>query len=164
MTEVSATLTTAADAQAARHHLIAVGVPGDEITLRVAPLDRAEETAREGRTMGRIVVIIVLASIVGTVIGILIGASLHLLVGPEGTSGLVIQVVSWAIFAHLLIGLWAGYILLADRTERELGRARHVILVIQCANIDADTVRAKLRELGATDIRVSALPNRRRPA
>jgi hypothetical protein len=156
MTEVRATFPTATDAQSARNRLMAAGVPSHDITLQVAPPGLAEETAREGRTMGRIVVIIVLASIVGTVIGILIGASLHLLVGPVGTSGLIIQVVSWAIFAHLLIGLWAGYFLLADRTERELGRARPVILVIQCANIDADTLQAKLRECGSTDIRVSA--------
>lgn len=153
MTEVRATFPTATGAQSARNHLMAIGVPADDIAMQAAAPRLIEESAREGRTMGRIVVIIVLASIVGTVIGILVGASLHLLIGPEGTSGLVIQVVSWAIFAHLLIGLWAGYFLLADRTEREIGRARPVILVIQCANIDADTVRAKLRELGAADIR-----------
>ncbi len=46
----------------------------------------------------------------------------------------------------------AGYFLLADRTEREVGRARPVMLVIQCANIDADTVRTRLADLGGTEI------------
>lgn len=136
----------------ARAGLAADGFPAAEAALQVAPPRPVEETAREGRAMWRIVVIIVLASIVGTAIGAALGVLLHVVVGPKGTSGLVIQVVSWAIFAHLLIGMWAGYLLLADRTEREIGRARPVILTLRCANIDANTLSERLHEYGALDV------------
>lgn len=158
MTEVRATFPTITDAQRAHERLAETGVLAEDMAMTTAAPSLIEETASEGRTMGRIVIVIALASVVGTGIGVALGALLHILIGPKGTSGLVIQVVSWAIFAHLLIGMWAGYFLLADRTEREIGRGRPVILVIQCANIDADTVRATLRGFGATsvDVRESA--------
>jgi hypothetical protein len=152
MTEVRATFQSLASAHVAQGRLTAAGALEEDIRTEAGDIAFVEASAREARTMGRIVVVIVLASIVGTVIGILIGASLHLLVGPGGTSGLIIQVVSWAIFAHLLIGMLAGYFLLADRTEREIGRGRPVILVIQCANIDADTVLKALHGTGASDL------------
>lgn len=156
MNELRAAFPTATDARKARAYLITGGVPADEISLEDIELGLIEQSAREGRTMGRIVVVIALASIVGTAIGAGLGVLLHVLVGPKGTSGLIILIVSWAIFAHLLIGMWAGYFLLADRTEREFRPAQPVTLVIRCANIDADTVRATLRGLGATEIHESA--------
>lgn len=128
---------------------------GNSVSNGVAAAPRlADETAREGRAMGRIVAIIALASVVGTAIGAALGVALHVTIGPEGTSGLIIQVVSWAIFAHLLIGMWAGYLLLADRTEREIGRAQPVILTLRCANIDPNTISARLRELGAAEVEI----------
>jgi hypothetical protein len=154
MHEILATFPTATDARSARERLLNTVILAENIAMGVEVLGLASETAREGRAMVRIVLIIVLASIVGTAIGVGLGVLLHVLIGPKGTSGLVIQAVSWAIFVHLLIGMLAGYFLLADRTEREIGRARAVTLVIQCANIDADTLRAELRRLGATDIQV----------
>ena len=69
---------------------------------------RAQESAREARFMSKIVVIIVLASVVGTAIGATIGAIFAFMIGPSGPSDYVIQMVSWPIFMHLLIGMWAG--------------------------------------------------------
>lgn len=163
MTEVRATFQSQAEADTARERLMGSGLREEDISSVSGDMAMVAASAREARTMGRIVVIIVLASVVGTVIGVLTGASLHVLVGPEGTSGLIIQVVSWAIFAHLLVGMLAGYLLLADRTEREIGRGRPVTLVIQCANIDADTVRKALHGSGASDVVVEA-SSRRSPA
>ena len=71
--------------------------------------------------MGRIVLYVVLASVVGH--RSLVRPSAlpsPYTVGPPGTEGLIIQVVTWAIFAHLIIGMWAGYLLLADRTAEDL--------------------------------------------
>jgi hypothetical protein len=42
----------------------------------------------------------------------------------------------WAIFAHLLIGMWVGYLLLADRSGREIGASRPVLLTARCGTID----------------------------
>ena len=151
-TEIKATFLSSRDAQTAQKLLIEATVPAVGMTPIVAAPSLLEETSREGRVMGRIVLIIFLASAVGTAIGAALGVALHVTVGPPGTSGLIIQVVSWAIFAHLLIGMWAGYLLLADRSEREIGRARPVILTVRCANIDADALITRLRDLGATEI------------
>jgi hypothetical protein len=155
--EIKATFLNLRLAQEAQRRLLDDGVPADEISLAVAAPLMAAETAREGRAMGRIVVIVALASVAGTAMGAALGVALHLTIGPEGTSGLIIEVVSWAIFAHLLIGMWAGYLLLADRSEREIGRARPVVLTLRCDNIlrepqDERSLRERLRELGAIEV------------
>ena len=51
--------------------------------------------------------------------------------------------VSWAIFAHLIIGMWAGYLLLADRTQEDLPAisAPATRVSVECATID-DAKRA----------------------
>jgi hypothetical protein len=105
------------------------------MAIRDAAVTQPAETASEGRFMGRVVVVVVW-SIIGTAVGAGLGAAISLTIGPSGTSGLIIQMVSWAIFAHLLIGLWAGYLLLADRSGREIGAGRPVILTVCCGTID----------------------------
>ena len=60
--------------------------------------------------------------------------------------------VSWAIFAHLLIGMWAGYLLLADRSGREIGAGRPVLLTVRCGNIDETSLAEQLQGLGATGV------------
>jgi hypothetical protein len=146
-------------AQEARRTLIESGVAPEDIALAVGAPSFAQDTAREARVIWRIVVMIVLWSVIGTAVGAGLGALLAVTIGPSGTSGLIIQMVSWAIFAHLIIGMWAGYLLLADRTERDIGRARPVILTIDCDMIDATEMTEQLRELGAGDIETrSAAP------
>lgn len=104
--------------------------------------------------MGKIVLIIALASVVGTAGGAGLGAFFAFTVGPKGTSGYIIQMVSWAIFMHLLIGMWAGYALLADRSGREMRNSGPVTLSVRCANIDATALAERLRKLGATNVEI----------
>jgi hypothetical protein len=67
--------------------------------------------------------------------------------------------VSWAIFAHLLIGLWAGYLRLADRSGREIGAGRPVILTVCCGTIDETFLAGQLRALGATGVEAGEHPS-----
>lgn len=113
-----------------------------------------QESAGEARVMGKIVLIIALASAVGTAMGAALGAFFAFTIGPSGTSGYVIQIVSWAIFMHLLIGMWAGYLLLADRSSREIRNSGPVMLTVRCANIDATALAERLRKLGATSVEI----------
>lgn len=108
--------------------------------------------------MGKIVLFVALWSVFGTAFGAGMGVLIATIFGPDGRQGMVIQAVSWAIFAHLLGGMWAGYLLLADRTRRDLPIAggSAVLLVVECATIDdanANATVARLRELGATDVK-----------
>lgn len=122
--------------------------------MSLAEPSTIQETAGEVRFMGRIVVVIALASILGTAIGAALGAFFAFAIGPSGTSGYVIQIVSWAIFMHLLIGMWAGYLLLADRSGREMRSSGPVTLTVDCANIDATALAERLRKLGATSVEI----------
>jgi hypothetical protein len=108
-------------------------------------------TGREGRFMVRLVLIVAGWSVAGTAIGGAVGALLSYTVGPHGTEGLILQVVSWAIFAHLLIGLWAGYALLADRSGRELAD-QEATLSIEVSRDDAPLLARKLQEAGASKV------------
>jgi hypothetical protein len=147
--EVTATFALAEDARQAREAL------GEKaIVIEGAPDERE---ARETRFMGRVVLLIVAWSIVGTALGVAIGIGLALTVGPEGTEGMIIQAVSWAIFAHLLVGMLAGYFLLADRTGRDLKQVRDapVKVRVECGSIDeSERVADRLRTLGATEITI----------
>jgi len=127
-------------------------VKSDSITLTEPSM--AQESGGEARVMGKIVLIIALASTVGTAVGAGLGAAFAFTVGPPGTSGYIIQIVSWAIFMHLLIGMWAGYLLLADRSGREIRGSGPVTLTVRCANIDATALADRLRKLGAMSVEI----------
>ena len=131
---------------------LARGVKSDSMTLTEPSM--AQETGGEARAMGKIVLIIALASVLGTAFGVALGAVLAFTVGPPGTSGYIIQIVSWAIFMHVLIGMWAGYLLLADRSGREIRSSGPVTLTVRCANIDATALAERLRTLGATSVEI----------
>lgn len=103
--------------------------------------------------MTRLVLIIALWSIIGTAAGAALGALLSYTFGPHGTEGLILQAVSWAIFAHLLIGMWAGYLLLADRAQRDIVPGASERLVAQVDSADAESIAEALRGAGATDVR-----------
>jgi hypothetical protein len=150
---VSARFTDTQTAEAARRT-----IAGDP-RFRDVALRGADLAAREASFIGRIVVIVVLWSVFGTALGAGTGVLIASVFGPEGTAGMVIQAVSWAIFAHLLAGMWAGYWVLADRTRRDLplpGVAR-VLLVARCDSIDdAEAAAARLGELGGVDVTTKA--------
>jgi hypothetical protein len=155
MSYVVAQFPDARRAAIARDQVVRLVPAGD---ASIAEPALVTETKGEVRFMGRVVVWIVLASIAGTAIGAALGAFFAFTVGPSGTAGYVIQIVSWAIFMHLLIGMWAGYLLLADRSSREIRRGEPVTMTVRCANIDATALAERLRQLGATsaDVRETA--------
>jgi len=144
-------------ANTAAHALRSFGMHQSALTLTEI---REAPGAREAGFMGRIIVVIVLWSILGGVIGGGIGLMIATFLGPSGTEGLVIQGVSWMISGHLIAGMLAGYLLLADRTGGDLPavRARStVLLTVDCANIDeTETAAHRLRDLGAMSTEVTA--------
>ena len=101
-------------AEAAAQALTDAGIPASSIDIRRGV------PGRETAFIRRLVVIIVLWSILGGVVGAAIGLGLALTIGPEGTDGLVFQVVCWMLIGHLTVGMIAGYWVLSDRTQREL--------------------------------------------
>jgi hypothetical protein len=153
-----------ADAAAARHAagaLRAAGFDDSAITVAggapAAPAQPPRE--REERFIGRLVLIVVAWSIVGTGVGAVMGVIFNRLgIGPSGTGGLLLQVVSWALIAHLLAGMWAGYALLTKGESRE--PVRHIaggraVVSVWCAGEEQRARSAALlRAAGATAVSV----------
>lgn len=83
----------------------------------------------EARFVWRVLIRIVLWSIAGAAPGAAFGWLLAETVGPEGTAGLIVQVVCWMIVGHVLAGMLAGYALLADRSAEEMPPDRPVSLL-----------------------------------
>ena len=102
--------------------------------------------------MARFALIVAAWSIAGTAAGAAFGAVLSYTVGPHGTEGLILLVVTWALFAHLLIGLWAGYILLADRSRAEITPGGATTLRVKADESAATGITERLRASGATDV------------
>ena len=111
--------------------------------------------AREARFLWRVLVIIVLWSIAGGIIGAGVGWLLAETIGPEGTAGLIVQLVSWIILGHLIVGMLAGYFVLADRTQPEMPPDRPVslITVSDLEPPEADRVRRILRSHNSLELR-----------
>ena len=128
-----------ARADAAVSALLAAGFPADAISVSEAG------SGHEARFLGRIVILIVLWSIPGGALGAALGALLAISgIGPQGTTGAVVQVVSWLIIGHLLAGMWAGYGLLADRSHREMSPdgERSVTVSVKCrSGAEAEAAR-----------------------
>lgn len=140
-----------------------ITVAGDAAAARVPVMGRQGE--RESPFILRLLIIIVLWSVAGTGVGAAIGVAFGAVgIGPQGMKGLVIQTVSWAIFAHLMAGMWAGYVLLANRggmsqTNRRGGsenanpaRPERVLVRVACADGEMAAVEAELRANGAGGI------------
>jgi hypothetical protein len=109
-----------------------------------------------------IVLMIVFWSCVGAVAGATLGAAIALTAGPPGTEALILQVVVWGIFFHLLAGMWAGYLLLADRTNPEVvvKSDRFVALLVSCDSIEQRSMAEEvLRRAGALDISLGHVIN-----
>jgi hypothetical protein len=125
-------------ADAAADALAAAGVDREDITV-------TQNAAAETRYLWRLVVIIVLWSVLGGVVGALIGAVLYTAIGPEGTAGLVFQLVCWALIGHLIVGMVAGYWVLSDRTSREMEPDRGAwVLTARCSEEQAGLARGVL--------------------
>jgi hypothetical protein len=143
-TEIMATFRSRAQAEAAVAALTAAGVPHDAVIVSEAPLPPTRR--REGRYLCRLLVIIVLWSVLGGVFGVLFGLVLAATVGPEGTAGQLFQAVCWGIVGHLLIGMIAGYVVLADRSHPEMEPERpQVVLTVRVAPDQRTELSAMLK-------------------
>jgi len=132
-------------AEAAAAVLVEFGISRTAIELEQGILP--EERSREGRFVRRVLIVILLWSIAGAVPGAAFGMLLAKTIGPEGTAGVVVQVICWTIVGHLIGGMLAGYALLADRRTEEMAPDRPVsILVVRdVAESDVRRVRRLLR-------------------
>jgi hypothetical protein len=124
---------------------------------------------REERFLGRLLLIIITWSIVGAGVGAVMGVAFNLLgIGPGGTGGLLLQVASWALFAHLIAGLWAGYALLTRGESREPVRhitGGRVLVAVWCGGSATSTrATSALRDAGASAISAYDLEGSRVPA
>jgi hypothetical protein len=152
--EISVTFPSTAEAAAAANALREAGIPAASIDLQHSVLPEAR--AREGRFVLRVLVIIVLWSIAGGVIGAGFGSLLAEAIGPEGTAGLIVQLVSWIIVGHLIAGMLAGYFVLADRTQREMSPDRpvSVLTVRDLDSSHAGRIRRLLRSHDPLELHV----------
>jgi hypothetical protein len=149
------------DAASARHGetaLLAAGIaPSSIVVAGAGPVAPAPPPEREEHFLGRLVLIVVLWSVVGTFVGVIMGLIFNAAgIGPEGGAGIGIQVASWAIFAHLIAGMWAGYALLTRGESREpatrIPGGRAVVSVHAQAGDEQARVTSILRSAGATAV------------
>ena len=143
--EIHASFAHRAAAEAAATALSESGIPHSAIDLEHGVLPEAR--TREARFVWHVLIAIVLWSLVGAIPGAIFGWILAEIIGPEGTAGLIVQVVCWMIVGHLLAGMLAGYALLADRTAEEMPPDRPVSLltVRDVSERDLRRVRRLLR-------------------
>jgi len=142
-----ATFRSEADALAARESLL-VASPGATVTGPTSITDTG--------FLVRFLVIVAVASIVGTALGAAIGLGFSAAgITPDNTESLVLQAVTWAIFWHLLIGLIAGYVLLADRSQDEWRPGKKAALTVTCADSESvGGLEEALRSAGAVSLEV----------
>ena len=149
---ITAVFRAPAKAETAAAALAESGIPRISIELQHGTLPEARH--REARFVWRVLVAIVLWSIAGAVPGAVFGWLLAKTIGPEGTAGLIVQVVCWTIVGHLLAGMLAGYALLADRSAEEMPPDRPVSLLTVCVpEGDLRRVRRLLRASDPLDLR-----------
>lgn len=131
--------------------LLAAGVPRDAITVGRPAI------TPHSRYLWRIVISIVLWSVLGGAIGAVVALVLATAgIGPAGTTGAIVQIVTWVIAGHLLAGLWTGYALLADRTHREMAPDRAsetgATITVRCRS--EEELQAVRRTLGEMNIKM----------
>lgn len=142
-------------ARACADALRAAGVPSSAIQVAGGATRVVAPAEREAPFLGRLVLIVVAWSIVGAVAGAIIGLALNAAgIGPGGAAGLGIQIGAWAIFAHMIAGMWAGYALL---TSGESRRPAHrpggaSVVRVHCDEASCAPVAARMREAGATAV------------
>lgn len=142
---LSARFPDAYHADVAVDALVAAGVAREAISVS----EQNQPGGSEGRFLWRLVVTIVLWSIPGGAVGAAAGLALALAgIGPDGATGTAVQVTSWLIAGHLLAGMWAGYVFLADRTSPQMtpDRSPGVVVSVRCGSEgERETVRQALR-------------------
>lgn len=160
---LTATYGDGAHAQEAAEALRAAGFTPDNIDLRRAVAITQSTKRRRGPSsfLGRLTWIIVLWSIPGAIIGGALGLLLAWAgIGPGGTDGAVLQIIGWAIFGHLIAGMWAGFLLLSDRSQQEFNPERdanEMIVTVRCrTRAEIDIAGVVLRSRGARSLRQTA--------
>ncbi len=133
-------------------------------SIVIATNEAPDLAARESRFIGRFLLVIIGWSVVGTLIGAALGVTIAVVIGETSTEGLLLQVISWAIFAHVLIGMWAGYLLLTDRMGPDLrATSPPVALRAECATIDESRkLAAEMQALGASSAEAGEISARYR--
>jgi hypothetical protein len=132
-------------------------VPSAVSVMRTTPsVERAESPF-----FVRVVLVIVWWSILGTIVGVAIGFGLWKAgIGPVGTTGIILQTISWGIFGHLIAGMWAGYALLADRSKREFAPPAsepRTIVTVRCDDrMQLDRARRALSQHGPKSVQERA--------
>jgi hypothetical protein len=152
--EITASFTEPEDAETAVSALAEAGVPRSSIEVQHGVLPEAR--GREGRFVRRVLVIILVWSIAGAIPGAAFGWLLAATIGPEGTAGLIVQLVCWTIVGHLIGGMLAGYFVLADRSEEEMPPDRPVSVVsVRVEPSEGKRVRTLLRAQRPVEVRVA---------
>jgi hypothetical protein len=144
--------------------LIEGGVSPARISLEVPDIVSQDVSTAAGRRESlffrRFVVTVTLWSVAGAALGVPVAAILTAVgIGPGGSEGFVLQLVAWIIFWHLMIGLWAGYALLMDRTQFTPGRLGGNSARVEVACRDGDEaarLTELLRQRGATSVQPAA--------
>jgi hypothetical protein len=155
---VVAAFADAAAARGAESALIAAGTDAERIVVAGAgTASPAPPAEREEHFFLRLVIVVGAWSVAGTLAGVVMGVVFAAAgIGPQGASGIVIQVASWAIFAHLIAGLWAGYALLTRGESRNPAtriRGGRAVVSVACADPAACVgVEGELRRAGATAV------------
>lgn len=155
---LTATYADHAHAREASEALRAAGFTPDNIDVRRA-IAVAQTTKRRfvpRSFIGRLAWIIVFWSIPGTVLG----GALGWLLAWAGADGTLLQAIGWAIFGHLLAGMFAGYLLLSDRSQQEFNPehdANDTTVTIRCrTRAQIDIAGVVLRSRGARSVRQTA--------
>ena len=155
------------DERAARNAasmLRAAGVRDEDVEVVSAALAAGAVGGRgEVRFVARLVWVVVWWSILGGAVGALLGAGIVWAgVGGGGTLAIVLQIIGWMIFGHLIAGMWAGYALLADRSKREFTPAgadggQLSMVHVRCRDrVQIERARDVLRSSGAAGVDVVA--------
>jgi hypothetical protein len=153
---IKASFADSSEADAAGVALVEDGVSEASIEVQHGVLPEAR--GREGRFVWRVLVIIVLWSIAGALPGAAFGWLLAETIGPEGTAGLIVQLVCWIIVGHLIGGMLAGYFVLADRGQEEMppDRPVSVVTVRGVQPHESERVRRLLRSRRPLEVNVLA--------
>jgi hypothetical protein len=151
---ITASFAEPAEAEAAVTALVEAGVSRSSIDLDHGVLPEAR--GREGRFVWRVLVIILLWSVAGAIPGAAFGWLLAVTIGPEGTAGLIVQLVCWIIVGHLIGGMLAGYFVLADRSQEEMPPDRPVsVISVRVEPSESGRVRRLLRAQRPVEMRVA---------
>lgn len=159
LTSVVASFGDAASARTASERLRGLGFAPEALELvGEAPPAVVRPQNRDAPVLATVFWQIVLWGIVGAVIGGLLGVAFVATgLGPDGAVGAGLQIAGWAMFAHIIASLWAGYLVLGTRSTRDLTwqpqRQGRILLRVRCASAEeSDRATSELRAAGASGV------------